>query len=130
MKKLIAILFLMFILASARTFGFFEDAERLWAMGLAKGASPANTIVIEKDGGIMNPEGLRYEDELVRHKVLDAVGDLALAHGYIDGSYEAYNAGHKLNNLLLRALYKDVTAYTLRDCATQLLRASGKSAVC
>jgi UDP-3-O-[3-hydroxymyristoyl] N-acetylglucosamine deacetylase len=98
-------------LASARTFGFFEDAEQLWALGLAKGASPENTIIIEKDGGIMNTEGLRYENEFVRHKVLDAVGDLALASGHIDGSYEGYNAGHKLNNLLLRALYADAQSW-------------------
>jgi UDP-3-O-[3-hydroxymyristoyl] N-acetylglucosamine deacetylase len=97
--------------ANARTFGFFEDAEQLWAAGFAKGASPDNTIIIEKDGSIMNPEGLRYEDELVRHKVLDAVGDLALASGRIVGSYEAYNAGHKLNNLLLCTLYADTSAW-------------------
>lgn len=98
-------------LSQARTFGFLEDAEHLWALGFAKGASPDNTVIIEKDGAIMNPEGLRYEDEFVRHKVLDAVGDLALASGHIVGGYEGYNASHKLNNLLLRALYADASAW-------------------
>jgi len=98
-------------LSSARTFGFLEDAEQLWALGFAKGASPENTVIIEKDGSIMNPEGLRYEDEFVRHKIVDAVGDLALASGRIKGRYEGYNSGHKLNNLLLRALYADTSAW-------------------
>lgn len=98
-------------LASARTFGFFEDAESLLARGLAKGASLHNTLIVKKDGGIMNVEGLRYEDEFVRHKILDAFGDMALADGHLIGHYEAFNSGHRLNNLLLRALYEDKTAW-------------------
>lgn len=97
-------------LANARTFGFYEDAERLWAAGLAKGSSLDNSVIL-KNGKIMNPHGLRSKNEFVRHKILDAVGDLALAEGCFVGRYEAYNAGHRLNNMALRALYSDSTAF-------------------
>ncbi len=90
-------------IAQARTFGFLADAEKLKAAGLASGASMANTVVI--DGGqIVNPEGLRYEDEFVRHKLLDAIGDLALAGGPICGRFVADQPGHALNARLVRAL--------------------------
>lgn len=92
------------ILAPARTFGFYEDAEKLWAAGLAKGTSLDNTIVIKK-GKVINEEGLRFQDEMVRHKVLDAIGDLALAGVKILGKFEALNPGHSLNNQLLRKLF-------------------------
>lgn len=98
-------------LACARTFGFFEDAEVLWTRGLAKGASLDNTLVVQRDGCVMNADGLRYDDEFVRHKILDAVGDMALADGHLIGHYEAFNSGHHLNNLLLRALYDDKSAW-------------------
>lgn len=99
------------LLSKARTFGFFEDAERLQKMGLARGASLDNTIVI-KDKGIMNHDGLRYEDELVRHKVLDAYGDLFLAGVHLVGHFQGHNSGHGLNNLVLRALFEDEDAWT------------------
>lgn len=90
-------------LAFARTFGFAEDVERLKAQGLARGGSLENAVVLEGDR-IMNPEGLRTGDEFVRHKALDAVGDLMLAGGPIAGIYEAVQPGHALNNALVRKL--------------------------
>lgn len=101
-------------LAQARTFGFYEDAEKLRAMGLAKGASFDNTIVIG-ESGVMNEGGLRYDDEFVRHKVLDAVGDLALAGGRLLAHFDGTNSGHTLNNKILRALFNDPAAWVLEE---------------
>jgi UDP-3-O-[3-hydroxymyristoyl] N-acetylglucosamine deacetylase len=98
------------LLSSARTFGFYEDAQHLWSQGLAQGASLDNTVVI-KDGEIMNEEGLRFSDEFVRHKMLDAVGDLALAGAPILGHFMGINSGHALNNQLLHALFADESAW-------------------
>ena len=83
-------------LSRARTFGFMKDVERLWAAGLALGASLENTVAIGDDR-IINREGLRYADEFVRHKALDAVGDLALAGAPILGAYHSRRGGHRLN---------------------------------
>lgn len=94
------------LLSAARTFGFYEDAQYLWSQGLAQGASLDNTIVI-KDGKVMNEDGLRFNDEFVRHKMLDAVGDFALAGMPILGHFIGVNSGHSLNNQLLRALFAD-----------------------
>jgi UDP-3-O-[3-hydroxymyristoyl] N-acetylglucosamine deacetylase len=99
-------------LARARTFGFMKDVERLWAAGLALGASLDNTVAIGDDR-IINREGLRYSDEFVRHKALDAVGDLALAGAPILGSYRSHRGGHRLNALVLNALFADAEAWTL-----------------
>lgn len=85
----------------ARTFGFFQEVETLQKQGYALGGSLENAIIID-DEQVINPEGLRSEDEFVRHKLLDAIGDLALAGGYIAGLYEAERPGHALNNALLR----------------------------
>lgn len=98
------------LISSARTFGFYEDAQHLWAKGLAQGASLENTVVI-KDGKVMNEEGLRYSDEFVRHKMLDAIGDLSLAGAPILGHFHGINSGHSLNNQLLRALFADTSAW-------------------
>jgi UDP-3-O-[3-hydroxymyristoyl] N-acetylglucosamine deacetylase len=98
-------------LARARTFGFMKDVERLWAAGFALGSSLENSVVIGDDGQIVNPEGLRFNDEFVRHKALDAVGDLALAGAPFIGCYRSYRGGHKLNSLALRALLSDRSAY-------------------
>lgn len=98
------------LLSKARTFGFYEDAQKLWSMGLARGASLENTIVINENK-IMNEEGLRFDDELIRHKVLDAVGDLALAGVRLVGHFDGVNSGHALNNKLLRALFSDESAW-------------------
>ena len=91
-------------LAGARTFGFLHEVEFLRRQGLARGGSLDNAIVLDRDG-ILNPDGLRYEDEFIRHKLLDAVGDLYLAGGPIIGRYEGCRAGHALNNALLHKLF-------------------------
>lgn len=98
-------------LQGARTFGFMKDVERLWAAGFALGSSLENSVVIGDDNKIINPEGLRYEDEFVRHKALDAIGDLALAGAPILGCFRSYRGGHKLNALTLEALLSDRSAY-------------------
>ncbi|MBP0615312.1 UDP-3-O-acyl-N-acetylglucosamine deacetylase [Jiella mangrovi] len=100
-------------LANARTFGFMADVERLWAAGYALGSSLENSVVLSDDGGVVNPEGLRFEDEFVRHKALDAVGDQALAGARILGCYRSYRGGHRLNALALQALLADRKAYEI-----------------
>jgi UDP-3-O-[3-hydroxymyristoyl] N-acetylglucosamine deacetylase len=99
-------------LSRARTFGFMKDVERLWAAGLALGASLENTVAIGDDR-VINREGLRFSDEFVRHKALDAVGDLALAGAPILGSFRSYRGGHRLNALVLKALFADPEAWTM-----------------
>ena len=101
-------------LSKARTFGFVKDVERLWENGLALGSSLDNSIALGDDR-ILNPEGLRYADEFVRHKALDAVGDLALAGPTIVGHFRSYCGGHKLNFMMLEALFADDNAWTLVD---------------
>ncbi len=98
-------------LARARTFGFLADVEKLWAHGLALGASLDNCIVLGPDK-ILNADGLRFDDEFVRHKALDAVGDIALAGAPILGCYRSYRGGHRLNALMLEALFADPGAWT------------------
>lgn len=98
-------------LSRARTFGFMRDVEHLWASGHALGSSLENSVVIADDDTIINMEGLRYRDEFVRHKTLDAVGDLALAGAQFIGCYRSYRGGHKLNAMALRALLADSSAY-------------------
>ncbi len=90
-------------LAFARTYGFARDVDMLRGMGLARGGSLDNAVVVSEDG-ILNPEGLRTEDEFVRHKMLDAVGDLMLAGAPIAGAYDAVQPGHAINNALVRKL--------------------------
>ncbi len=90
-------------LADCRTFGFLHEVEALRAAGLARGGGLENAVVFE-GGRVLNPEGLRRPDECVRHKVLDAIGDLYLLGAPILGRYEARYAGHTLNNALVRAL--------------------------
>ncbi len=97
-------------LARARTFGFLEDVERLRAAGLARGGSLDNAVVVS-DGKVLNTGGLRYADEFVRHKVLDAVGDLYLAGGPIVGHFRGRRSGHAMNRRLLEALFADRTAW-------------------
>ena len=87
----------------ARTFGFLKDIEALRAQGLARGGSMRNAVVVD-DHGVVNGEGLRYEDEFVRHKILDAIGDLYLIGASLVGAYRGYRSGHGLNNRLVRAL--------------------------
>ena len=98
-------------IARARTFGFMRDVATLWNAGYALGASLENTLVVS-DNRILNPEGTRFPDEFVRHKVLDAVGDLALAGGPLLGTYRSVRGGHKLNHAVLCALMSDKSAWT------------------
>jgi UDP-3-O-[3-hydroxymyristoyl] N-acetylglucosamine deacetylase len=99
----------------ARTFGFMRDIELLRENKLALGGSLDNAIVMD-DYRILNEDGLRYEDEFVRHKALDAVGDLyLLGHGLI-GAFSGYKSGHELNNLLLRTLLANKRAYEIVQC--------------
>ena len=97
-------------LARARTFGFLHEVEALWAAGFAKGGSLENAVVVSGDK-VLNEGGLRYEDEFVRHKILDAVGDLYLAGAPIIGKFEGVYSGHATNNALLRALFADPEAW-------------------
>lgn len=97
-------------LAPARTFGFLAEVEHLRAHGLARGGSLDNAIVVDDDC-ILNEGGLRYEDEFVRHKLLDSVGDLYLAGAPIIGHFHGRRSGHTLNHMLLRALFADDTAW-------------------
>ncbi|HEY0487908.1 MAG TPA: UDP-3-O-acyl-N-acetylglucosamine deacetylase [Telluria sp.] len=96
--------------ARARTFGFMQDVESLRGMGLARGGSLENAIVMD-EYRILNSDGLRYEDEFVRHKILDAIGDLYMVGHPLVASYHAHKSGHALNNLLLLELLKDPGAY-------------------
>lgn len=99
-------------LSRARTFGFMSDVERLWKNGLALGANLNNTVAIG-DGKVMNPEGLRYPEEFVRHKMLDAVGDLSLAGHPLLCKYRSVRGGHRLNAAVLQALFADRFAWTI-----------------
>ena len=91
-------------LSRARTFGFMRDVEKLWKAGLALGASLENTVALGDDK-VINVEGLRHPQEFVRHKMLDAVGDLALAGAPILGAYKSVRGGHRLNAHVLQAMF-------------------------
>jgi UDP-3-O-[3-hydroxymyristoyl] N-acetylglucosamine deacetylase len=97
-------------LARARTFTLAEEVAQLHAAGLAQGGSLENAVVVDQ-ARILNPGGLRMQDEFARHKTLDAVGDLALAGAPLCGRYVAHRSGHALNNRLLRALFADAAAW-------------------
>jgi UDP-3-O-[3-hydroxymyristoyl] N-acetylglucosamine deacetylase len=105
-------------LSRARTFGFVEEVEHLRKAGLARGGSLDNAIVIGENR-VLNREGLRYGDEFVRHKMLDAIGDLYLAGAPIEGRFLGVRSGHALNNQLLRALFADEGAWALIDDEAQ-----------
>lgn len=100
-------------ISRARTFGFMRDVEKLWAAGLALGSSLDNSLVIGDDNNVINPGGLRYPDEFVRHKTLDAVGDLSLAGAPFIGCFRSYRGGHRLNATALRALLADPSAFEM-----------------
>lgn len=99
-------------IAAARTFGFKKDFDALLAAGLARGGSMDNAIVLDETG-VANPDGLRFDDEFVRHKALDALGDIYLAGAPILGRYIASRPGHAINNEAVRALLDDPTAWTM-----------------
>ncbi len=97
-------------IAPARTFGFVHELDALNKMGLARGASLENTLAIEGDA-VVNATLMRFPDEFVRHKILDALGDMALAGAPIIGRFEGRRSGHALNNALLRAVFADAANY-------------------
>lgn len=101
-------------LASARTFGFVKDVEALKRMGLARGGSLENAVVLDH-ALVLNPEGLRYPDEFVRHKVLDAMGDFKLAGIAIQAYIRLHRAGHDLHSQLLAAIFKDPDNFEIVD---------------
>lgn len=112
-------------LADSRTFGFFHEVEMMRKAGLALGGSLENAIVLDKDS-VMNPEGLRHSDEFIRHKLLDAIGDLYLAGAPILGAYEGVKAGHAMNNAVLRQLFATPDAFEmieLQDVSIPKIRA-------
>jgi len=109
-------------LSDCRTFGFVRDVEALRAIGLARGGSMENAVVIDGDR-VLNPEGLRRPDEFVRHKALDAVGDLYVLGAPIIGRFEGVLAGHGLNNAVVRALLAQPRAWRLRTHALELAEA-------
>jgi UDP-3-O-[3-hydroxymyristoyl] N-acetylglucosamine deacetylase len=94
----------------ARTYGFMQDVESMRSQGLALGGSLENAIVMDENR-VLNSDGLRYEDEFVKHKILDAIGDLYLLGHPLIGAYAAHKSGHALNNALLRKLLADASAY-------------------
>ncbi|MDR1614668.1 MAG: UDP-3-O-acyl-N-acetylglucosamine deacetylase [Campylobacteraceae bacterium] len=100
-------------IARARTFGFLKDAQVLRSMGLALGGSLDNTIIMDENK-ILNPEGLRFPDEFVRHKILDAIGDLCLLGMPMLGNYDSYAGSHKLNHLLTKEILKDPQNYEVK----------------
>jgi UDP-3-O-[3-hydroxymyristoyl] N-acetylglucosamine deacetylase len=102
------------LVSAARTFGFLHEVETLRQAGLARGGSLENAVVIS-NGIVLNESGLRFADEFARHKVLDVVGDLALAGHPILGAFEGEKNGHALNNALLRALFAEPGAWRLID---------------
>ncbi|MEM7620931.1 MAG: UDP-3-O-acyl-N-acetylglucosamine deacetylase [Pseudomonadota bacterium] len=112
-------------LSRARTFGFMAEVKKHWAAGRALGASLENTIAIGEDR-IINPEGLRFKNEFVRHKTLDAVGDLSLAGAPILGAYRSSRGGHRLNSLMLGALFADKEAWTYVEAPR--VRETGRAA--
>lgn len=116
-------------IARARTFGCMSDVERLWSAGYARGASFENSLVFD-DSRILNPEGLRFSDECVRHKVLDVIGDLALAGLPLMGLYRSRCGGHRLNNAVLNALMADRSAWRIVEAEPARRRArAGASAL-
>jgi UDP-3-O-[3-hydroxymyristoyl] N-acetylglucosamine deacetylase len=97
-------------ISRARTFGFMHEVEYLRANGLARGGSLDNAIVLD-EFRVLNTDGLRYEDEFAKHKVLDAIGDLYMLGYPLLGAFTAFKSGHGLNNQLIRALITDTTAW-------------------
>jgi UDP-3-O-[3-hydroxymyristoyl] N-acetylglucosamine deacetylase len=115
-------------IAGARTFGFMKDVAKLWSAGYALGASFENTLVVSEDR-VLNPEGLRHPDEFVRHKILDAIGDLALAGQPLIACYRTVRGGHKLNHAVLSALMADHSAWRVIEAAEPMRRARGHAQV-
>src|SRR5580698_3995695 len=115
-------------LARARTFGFMRDVAKLWSAGYALGASFENTVVVAENR-VLNPEGVRFPDEFVRHKAVDAIGDLALAGAPLIGAYRSVRGGHKLNHAVLSALMADPSAWAYVEIAEPVRRTRGHAEV-
>jgi UDP-3-O-[3-hydroxymyristoyl] N-acetylglucosamine deacetylase len=115
-------------IARARTFGFMADVKKLWQAGFALGSSLENSVAIDGEA-ILNPEGLRYCDEFVRHKALDVIGDLSLAGASIVGAYHVYRPGHTINALALSALFADRRSYEIVEGAPRRFRPAGGAPV-
>ena len=111
-------------LARARTFGFMRDVAKLWSAGYALGASFENTVVVA-ESRVLNADGVRFPDEFVRHKAVDAIGDLALAGGPLIGLYRSVRGGHKLNHAVLTALMADRSAWTYVEMPETVRRSRG-----
>ena len=99
-------------IARARTFGSVSDVEKLWKMGFAMGSSLENSVALDGDR-VLNPEGTRWNDEFVRHKSLDAVGDIALSGLPIMGMYRSFKGGHRMNHCVLVELFKNPQAFEI-----------------
>jgi UDP-3-O-[3-hydroxymyristoyl] N-acetylglucosamine deacetylase len=110
-------------LAPARTFGFLKDVEMLKAAGLARGGSLENAIVVD-DEKILNPEGLRFQDEFVRHKILDAIGDLSLVGYPILGHVRAFKAGHDVNHQLVEKILDTPDSWQLLEFSEDDVKAA------
>lgn len=108
-------------IAPARTFGFLHEVEYLKANGLARGGSLENAVVID-DKGVMNPEGLRFSDEFVRHKILDSFGDFSLLGAPLLGHIRAFKAGHDLNAKMVRCIEENPDHWTYVEFSDQALR--------
>jgi UDP-3-O-[3-hydroxymyristoyl] N-acetylglucosamine deacetylase len=106
-------------IARARTFGFLKEAQMLRSMGLGLGGSLDNTIILDEKK-ILNPEGLRFQDEFVRHKILDAIGDLCLLGMPMLGNYDSFAGSHKLNHLLTKEILKDPQNYEVKTLESSL----------
>jgi UDP-3-O-[3-hydroxymyristoyl] N-acetylglucosamine deacetylase len=113
-------------IARARTFGFMRDVSKLWSAGYALGASFENTLVVSEDR-VLNPGGLRFADEFVRHKVLDAIGDLALAGQPLLAAYKTVRGGHRLNHGVLSALMSDRSAWRVVEAVEPVRRVRGSA---
>ncbi|WP_332060470.1 UDP-3-O-acyl-N-acetylglucosamine deacetylase [Bartonella sp. CB74] len=97
----------------ARTFGFIKDVETLWASGKGLGASLENSLIIDLNDQIINPDGLHWKNEFVRHKMLDAIGDVALLGAPFIGLFRSYCSGHRINLQLVKALLADESCYEI-----------------
>jgi UDP-3-O-[3-hydroxymyristoyl] N-acetylglucosamine deacetylase len=112
-------------LARARTFGFMRDVAKLWSAGYALGAGFENTVVVAENR-VLNEEGVRFPDEFVRHKAVDAIGDLALVGAPLIGAYHSVRGGHKLNHAMITALMADPTAFAYVEMPEPARRPRGQ----
>lgn len=103
-------------ISAARTFGFLHEVEALRKMGLARGGSLDNAVVVDGER-VLNPDGLRFKNEFVRHKILDAIGDILLAGYALEGHYHGVKAGHAMNNRILRVLFTQPDAYEIVEAS-------------